>query len=138
MFINRILSELFVKYEINELEKINDFSKKTFSDDEVSFFFVGCLLIMFSLVENSMEPVYLVNRELLLDIVSLGSKAIDGENLLLYYVNKVNTKKGIIKYFNKISSDRVVEYSIVVSNYLEQFKPSFSKNIESKFLKNVD
>ena len=93
---------------------------------------------MFSLVENSMEPVYLVNRELLLDIVSLGSKAIDGENLLLYYVNKVNTKKGIIKYFNKISSDRVVEYSIVVSNYLEQFKPSFSKNIESKFLKNVD
>ena len=136
--INRILIELYDEYEKNNIDAITEFSKKTFPNDGTDKFFLGCTLIMFSRA-NSFKPRYDCNREELLAIVSSFKEKTKDSNLLDFYLDRINTTKGIRKIFNKLFEDENVEkYADTVIDYLEQFKPKFIKNTYNAYKNKIE
>ena len=96
--INRILMELYDDYEKNDnIDSLIEFTKKTLPSDGTDKLFIGCVLIMFSLT-GIYKPRYFCTRENLLAIVLTSKEKIGNSNLLAYYVERVNRKKGINKY----------------------------------------
>lgn len=122
--LNRILMELYDEYENNNIKPLLDFANKTFSDKNASCFFTGCVLILFSRA-NSFKARYDASKEDLYNIVLSATINIKGNNLLLFYVKRLNTAKGINKYFKNFTSDEIAKCANVVIDYLEQFKPTF-------------
>lgn len=122
--LNRILMELYDDYENNDIKPLLDFANKTFSDKNVSSFFVGCVLILFSR-SDSFKARYSASKENLYDIVLSATSSVKGNNLLLFYVERLNAVKGINKYFKDFTSEKIVDCANIVIEYLEQFKPNF-------------
>ena len=130
--INRILIELYDSYvQTNNLDEIKSFAKKTFSDKNVQNLFIGCVLILFSRA-GCYKPRYDVDREKLYDIVLSAKEYSGNKNLLLVYVNKINTTKGIVKYFKNFNDNNITEYAKIILDYLEQFKPKFLSDLRIK------
>ena len=128
--INRILMELYDDYENNNIESLIEFANKTFPQDGTEKLFIGCTLIMFSRPE-SFKPRYSMTRENLYSIVLAAKEKIDNTNLLAYYVDRINTQKGISKYLKKIVNDeKLDEYADVILDYLDQFKPHFIEDLK--------
>ena len=128
--INRILMELYDDYSNNNIDSLIEFSKKTFPSDGTDNLFVGCTLIMFSNA-NGFKARYDCSREQLLDIVYALKEKIGNSNLLEFYVDRLNTHKGINKYFNDVFNDPNIEKHMnLIIEYLEQFKPKFIENIK--------
>ena len=129
--INRILMELAEDYfETGSVDKLLDFSQKTFPSDGTSMLFVGLMLIMFSRTDN-FKPKYSCSRENLLSIVMLAKEKVGNSNLLAFYVDRVNTTKGIKKYLNDIvSDDNLDKYADVIIEYLDHFKPDMVSEIK--------
>ncbi len=69
------------------------------------------------------------------DIVLTSKEKVDENNLLLFYVDRINIKKGIKKYFNSIDKDQIDRYADLIIEYLNQFKPKFSYEIKNKYNK---
>lgn len=135
--INRILMELYDDYSNNNIESLVEFSKKTLPLDGTDKLFVGCSLIMFSRV-GGFKPRYDCNREQLLSIVYAVKEKIGSSNLLEFYIDRLNTKRGINKYFNNVFSDINLEkHADLIIKYLEQFKPRFIEDIE-KYKDKID
>lgn len=107
--INRILMELYDEYEKENIEPLKEFSNITFVNKNASIVFMGCTLIMFSKV-HGLKPRYLCTREELLEIVLSIKQKINNTNLLEFYLDRINTKKGINKYFKKIILVRCYHY----------------------------
>lgn len=122
--INRFLMELYDEYEKGNVEPLKEFTKKTLPSDGTDIFFIGCVLILFSRNSGFKERYY-CTREGLLDIVKAAKIKKNGSNLLTFYVENVNTVKGIRKYFNEIDENNFDQYADLVIDYLEQFRPSF-------------
>lgn len=123
--IDRILMELYDDYSDGNKESLLEFAKKTFPNDGTEKLFVGCTLILFSRA-NGFKPRYDCTREKLLDIVLSSKERIGSSNLLAFYLDRVNTRKGINKYFKKIINDENLDkYSDLIIEYLDQFKPKF-------------
>lgn len=128
--INRIIIELFDDYSNNNIESLIEFSKKTFPSDGTDKLFVGCMLIMFSRA-NGFKERYDCNREQLLSIVYSVKEKIGKSNLLEFYIDRLNSRKGINKYFNNIFNDANLEkHADLIIEYLEQFKPRFMEDIK--------
>ena len=128
--INRIIMELYDDYSNNNIESIIEFSKKTLPSDGTDKLFVGCMLIMFSRA-NGFKARYDCNREQLLSIVYAVKEKICKSNLLEFYIDRLNTKKGINKYFNDVFNDANLDkHADLIIKYLEQFKPSFIEYIK--------
>ena len=134
--INRVIMELYDDYSNNNIESLIEFSKKTFPSDGTDKLFVGCMLIMFSRA-NGFKARYDCNREQLLSIVYAIKEKIVKSNLLEFYIDRLNTKRGINKYFNNVFNDPNLEKKAeLIIKYLEQFKPRFIEDIkqyEDKF-----
>jgi len=80
---------------------------------------------------NGYKPRYDVTRENLYFIVLAAKEKIGTTNLLAFYVERVNTKKGISKYLKDIANDENIEkYANIVIEYLEQFKPTFISELK--------
>lgn len=132
--IDRILMELYDEYSNNNLNSLQDFVKRTLPQDGTDKLFIGCILILFA-EAGGYKARYDVTREKLYEIVLSAKEKINDDNLLLLYVDKINTKKGIKKYFNSINKDEINKYADLILEYLDQFKPSFIfrvKNIISQ------
>ena len=128
--INRILMELYDDYEKNNIESLIEFTNKTFPQNGVDKLFIGCVLILFSRA-NGYKPRYDVTRENLYSIVLSAKEKIETTNLLAFYVERVNTKKGISKYLKEIINDENIEkYADIIIEYLDQFKPSFVSELK--------
>lgn len=128
--INRIIMELYDDYSNNNIESLIEFSKKTLPSDGTDKLFVGCMLIMFSRA-NGFKARYNCNREQLLSIVYAVKEKIGESNLLEFYIDRLNTKKGINKYFNNLFNDvNLVKYADLIIKYLDQFKPRFIEDIK--------
>ena len=128
--INRILMELYDDYSNNNTESLIEFSQKTLPSDGTDQLFVGCSLIMFSRAHGFKER-YDCNREQLLSIVYSVKEKIGNSNLLKFYIDRLNTKKGINKYFNNLFNDVDLEkHADLIIDYLEQFKPRFIDDIK--------
>ena len=128
--INRIIMELYDDYINNNIDSLIDFSKKTLPSDGTDKLFVGCMLIMFSRA-NEFKPRYDCNREQLLSIVYAAKEKIGKSNLLEFYINRINTTKGINKYFNNVFNDPNLEkHADLIIEYLEQFKPRFIEEVK--------
>lgn len=128
--INRILMELYDDYENNNIESLIEFTNKTFPQDGTDKFFIGCVLILFSRA-NGYKPRYNVTRENLYSIVLSAKEKIGTTNFLAFYVERINTKKGISKYLNDIVNDKYIEkYADLVIEYLDQFKPRFVSELK--------
>ena len=128
--INRILMELYDDYKNNNIESLVEFSKKTFPSDGTDKLFVGCVLIMFSR-SNGFKARYDCNREQLLEIVKSIKVKIGNSNLLVFYINRLNEKKGINKYFRDLFNDANLDkYADLIFEYLDQFKPRFIEDIK--------
>lgn len=128
--INRIIMELYDDYANNNIESLIEFSKKTLPSDGTDKLFVGCMLIMFSRA-NGFKARYNCNREQLLSIVYAVKEKIGKSNLLEFYIDRLNTKKGINKYFNNVFNDASLEkHADLIIAYLEQFKPRFIEDIK--------
>jgi len=128
--INRIIMELYDDYSNNNIESIIEFSKKTLPSDGTDKLFVGCMLIMFSRA-NGFKARYDCNREQLLSIVYAVKEKIGKSNLLEFYIDRLNTIKGINKYFNDVFNDANLDkHADLIIKYLEQFKPSFIEYIK--------
>ena len=128
--INRIIMELYDDYSNNNIESLIEFSKKTLPSDGTDKLFVGCMLIMFSRA-NGFKARYNCNREQLLSIVYAVKEKIGESNLLEFYIDRLNTKKGINKYFNNLFNDvNLVKYADLIIEYLDQFKPRFIEDIK--------
>ncbi|MBR4230827.1 MAG: hypothetical protein IKR74_01555 [Bacilli bacterium] len=135
--INRIIMELYDDYSNNNIESLIEFSKKTFPSDKTDKLFVGCMLIMFSRA-NGFKARYDCNREQLLSIVYSVKEKIGKSNLLEFYIDILNTKKGINKYFNNVFNDVDLEkHADLIIKYLEQFKPRFIEDIK-KYENKID
>lgn len=128
--INRIIMELYDDYSNNNIESLIEFSKKTLPSDGTDKLFIGCMLIMFSRA-NGFKARYDCNREQLLSIVYAIKEKIGKSNLLEFYIDRLNTKKGINKYFNNVFNDiNLVKHADLIIKYLEQFKPRFIEEIK--------
>lgn len=133
--INRILMELYDDYKQNNIKSLIDFTNKTFPQNGTDKLFIGCVLILFSRA-GGYKPRYDVARENLLSIVLSAKEKIDSTNLLAFYVERINTKKGINKYLADIIDDKNIdEYADVIIGYLEQFKPIFVSDIKQNYKK---
>ena len=129
--------ELYDDYSNNNIESLIEFSKKTFPSDKTDKLFVGCMLIMFSRA-NGFKARYDCNREQLLSIVYSVKEKIGKSNLLEFYIDILNTKKGINKYFNNVFNDVDLEkHADLIIKYLEQFKPRFIEDIK-KYENKID
>ena len=142
--INRIIMELYDDYSNNNIESLVEFSKKTLPSDGTDKLFVGCMLIMFSRA-NGFKARYDCNREQLLSIVYAVKEKIGKSNLLEFYIDIINTKKGINQYFNNVFNDASLEkHADLIITYLEQFKPRFIEDIKKyedkidKYIKNKE
>lgn len=132
--VNRILMELYDDYEKGNRENLIDFTNKTFSKDGTDKLFIVCVLISFSKV-SSFKPRYDVSRENLLSIV-LTAKEKNSINLLAFYLEKMNNKKGINKYLKGVvNSENVDKYADLIIEYLNQFKPKFLEEVNYFYLK---
>ncbi len=128
--INHIIMELYDDYSNNNIESLIEFSKKTLPSDGTDKLFVGCMLIMFSRA-NGFKARYDCNREQLLAIVYSVKEKIGNSNLLEFYIDRLNTEKGINRYFNNVFNDVNLEkHADLIIDYLEQFKPKFIDNIK--------
>ena len=135
--INRIIMELYDDYLNNNIESLIEFSKKTLPSDGTDKLFVGCMLVMFSRA-NGFKARYDCNREQLLSIVYSVKEKIGKSNLLEFYIDILNTKKGINKYFNNVFNDTNLEkHADLIIEYLERFKPNFIENIK-KYENKID
>ena len=125
--INRILMELYDNYTNDNVESLIEFSKKTFPTDGTTDLFIGCCLIMFSRA-HGYEARYDCTREELLEIVYAVKEKIGKSSLLEFYVERLNTYKGINKYFkNNLNIDKCAD---LIIEYLEQFKPRFRNEVK--------
>ncbi len=135
--INRIIMELYDDYSNNNIESLIEFSKRTLPSDGTDKLFIGCMLIMFSRA-HGFKARYNCNREQLLSIVYAVKEKIGESNLLEFYIDRLNTKKGINKYFNNVFNDvNLVKHADLIIKYLEQFKPRFIEDIK-KYENKID
>ena len=127
--INRIIMELYDEYSNNNIDALIEFAKKTLPSDGTDKLFVGCTLIMFSRASGSRARYY-CDREKLLSIVYAVKEKIGNSNLLEFYMDRLNTKKGIKKYFDDVFDDpNLDKHADLIIEYLEQFKPVFTNEI---------
>lgn len=130
--INRILMELYDDYNQNNINTLIEFTKKTFPSDGTDQLFIGCVLILFSRC-NGFKPRYDATREHLLSIVLAAKEKIGSSNLLAFYMDRMNRKKGIDKYLKNVIHDSNIEqYADLIIEYLEQFKPDFISELKKK------
>ena len=129
--INRILMELYDDYENSgNLDSVIEFAKKTFPSDGTDKLFIGCVYIMFTSA-SPFKPRYSCTRECLESIVSLAKEKVGNSNLLAFYINYVNTKKGVHKYLNTIVDDPNIEkFADLLLDYLKNFKPNWPSSIK--------
>lgn len=129
--INRILMELYDDYEQGNTESLIEFANKTFPKNGSDKLFIGCTLILFSR-SNGFKPRYYASRENLISIVLSAKEKIGPTNLLAFYVERINTKKGINKYLIDIVDDENIdEYADLIIDYLNQFKPQFVEDLKN-------
>ncbi len=135
--INRILMELYDSYENNDINPLIEFAYKTFVDKIAARIFIGCTLIMFSRC-NGYKPRYDATRENLLSIVSAAKEKVGEKNLLAFYIERVNTKKGIYKYLKDINNEGIISSVNIIIDYLEQFKPKFTAEMKNIIFKKIN
>ena len=122
--------ELYDDYEKGSVESIVEFAKKTFPQNGTDKLFIGCVLILFSRA-NGFKARYYASRENLLSIVLAAKEKIGSTNLLAFYVERINTKKGINKYLEGIIDDKNIgEYADLIIDYLNQFRPHFVEELK--------
>jgi hypothetical protein len=133
--INRILIELYDNYvESGNLVPVEDFAELTFKNEGVRKLFVGSFIILADKSSNAFKPRYEINRENLIDVVSLAKEKVGDTNLLAFYIDRVNTTKGITSYLNDIANDeKVSEYANLLLEYLDQFKPNMLNMVMDKY-----
>lgn len=124
--INRILMELYDDYEKNNnIESLIEFTNKTFPKDGTDKLFIGCVVILFTRA-GGLKPRYDVTRENLYSIVLAAKEKIGNTNLLAFYLDRINTEKGVTKYFKDVIDDENIEkYADLILEYLDHFKPRF-------------
>ncbi len=136
--INRVLMELYDDFEKGNKESLIEFTHKTFPQNGTDKLFIGCALIMFSRTEG-FKPRYSVSRENLYSIVSTAKEKIGTTNLLAFYIERINSQKGINKYLAKIVKDEKIEdYADLILEYLDQFKPKFGENLKEAYVKKIE
>lgn len=122
--------ELYDDYSKGNVESLLDFAKKTFPADGTDKLFTGSMLILFSRC-GAFKGRYYASRENLLDIVKAAKEKIGKTNLLAFYLERVNTTKGISKYFGGVLNDNNLnKYADVIIDYLEGFKPRFIEDLK--------
>lgn len=133
--INRILIVLYDNYvESGNLAPVEDFAELTFKNEGVRKLFVGSFIILADKSSNAFKPRYEINRENLIDVVSLAKEKVGDTNLLAFYIDRVNTTKGITSYLNDIANDeKVSEYANLLLEYLDQFKPRMVEMVMDKY-----
>ena len=133
--INRILIELYDNYvESGNLAPVEDFAELTFKNEGVRKLFVGSFIILADKSSNAFKPRYEINRENLIDVVSLAKEKVGDTNLLAFYIDRVNTTKGITSYLNDIANDeKVSECANLLLEYLDQFKPNMLNMVMDKY-----
>ena len=141
--INRILMELYDDYSNNNIDNLINFTKKTLPSDGTDKLFIGCVLIMFSIAEIY-KPRYFCTRENLIAVVLLAKEKVGNGNLLDFYINRVNTEKGVNKYLNDVVKDPELDkYADLILEYLDQFKLDFVSEVKKhksleKYIKSKD
>ncbi len=138
MIINKFLQTFSEEYTNSKsIEKLKEFTQKTFPSDGTDKIFIGCVLIMF----NSGFTGPNASREYLLSIVKAGKEYLGDNNLLCFYVERVNTDKMVAKYLKNIKDDLAFDKHIdLIIEYLEQFSFDFSAEIMKKYgekIKNI-
>ena len=133
--INILLIELYDDYEKNNIESLIEFAEKTFPQNGTDKLFIGCVLIMFSRA-SGFKPRYSISREQLSSIVLAVKEKIGETHLLAFYVDRINTKKGISKYLaNVVKDNNIDDYANLILDYLNQFKPDFVKDLKQYSIK---
>ena len=122
--------ELYDDYKQGNTESLIEFANKTFPKNGSDKLFIGCTLILFSR-SNGFKPRYSASRENLISIVLSAKEKIGSTNLLSFYVERINTKKGINKYLIDIVDDENInEYADLIIDYLNQFRPKFIEELK--------
>ena len=71
-------------------------------------------------------------------IVLVAKEKIGSTNLLAFYVERINTKKGISKYLADVVNDKNIdEYANLIIEYLDQFRPKFLEDLK-KFHRKIE
>ena len=141
---NRILMELYDEYDKNkDYDAVKEFAIKTFPSDGTDKLFIGCVVILFDRAKAGFKPRYDCSREALESIVLSAKEKVGRSNLLAFYIDRVNTEKGINKYLDDVVNDPNIEkFADVILDYLAGFKPNFVSRVKEhnsyeKYFKSV-
>lgn len=53
--------------------------------------------------------------------------------MLAFYLDRINTKKDVVKYFKDVIDDENIEkYADLILEYLDHFKPRFVENLKKQ------
>lgn len=132
--------ELYDDYEKGSIESLVEFTKKTFPQNGTDKLFIGCVLILYSnAYDRRFKAKYYASRENLVSIVLAAKEKIGSTNLLAFYVERINTKKGINKYLADVVNDKNIdEYADLVIDYLNQFRPKFVEGLSKRYSKKIE
>ena len=136
MIINKYLQMFSEEYEsLGTIDKLLEFTEKTFPRDGTDKIFIGCVVIMFLMGFKGAAA----TREYLLSIVKAGKEKIGKTNLLSFYVKRINTNKIVSKYLKNIDEDLDFQKHLdLVIEYLEGFAFDFGATIKKAYGEKIE
>lgn len=123
---NVILMEIYDEYNKNKtIEKLEEFTYKTFPKDGTDKIFIGCVLILINSVFRTR-----VNAESLKTVVKSAKLYEGDQNLLKFYVERVNGNKLISKYiYNFDQIDNYESKVDLILEYCDDMSFDFCKSV---------
>lgn len=127
---NVILMEIFDEYDKSKtINSLEEFTYKTFPKDGTDKIFIGCVLILINSVFRTR-----VNAETLKTIVLSAKEYVGDNNLLKFYMERVNGEKIISKYLYDF--DKIDDYESKVDmilDYLDHMSFDFVKYVKKHY-----
>lgn len=127
---NVILMEIFDEYDKSKtINSLEEFTYKTFPKDGTDKIFIGCVLILINSVFRTR-----VNAETLRTIVLSAKEYVGDNNLLKFYMERVNGEKIISKYLYDF--DKIDDYESKVDmilDYLDHMSFDFVKYVKKHY-----
>ena len=125
-----VLLEIYEEYNASKtINKLEEFTYKTFPQDGTDKLFIACVLILINSVYKSR-----LSGETLATVVQAAKEKTDDTNLLEFYATRINTSKTISKYLTKaVFSTNLETYADTILDYLRERSFNFKEEIRNRY-----
>ena len=125
-----VLLEIYEEYNTSKtINKLEEFTYKTFPKDGTDMLFIACVLILINSVYKAR-----LSGETLATVVQAAEEKVDNTNLLEFYATRINTSKTISKYLTKaVFSKNLETYADTILDYLRERSFNFKEEIRNRY-----